>query len=230
MTVFRVVTRHVRFWKSEIHRWSNVYHFTGTGGGTPNASDLDAFNALEDALLYGPSASDGGTYAVDLYDQASGGMPIVSVSLFDPTDTGSWAGYGGAGWVGTGMSFLGIAEPALLIDWSAGLSHTGKTVNLRKWYHSVPEPQGGDDGNNVSSPNLAALTTAATALQHGFSSYGLLMCSGSGRFAGSATVQPYYGNHQMPRGRRRKALVSSAGKVSFPASLLVVPGSDGSTS
>jgi hypothetical protein len=109
------------------------------------------------------------------------------------------------------------AEIALGVQWVAGLSRTGKPVYFRKWYHCVPvsDPVGGSP--DIAPTQVTALATAAQALVGVVASYGITMGSPSGRFAGVASVSPMYENHQMPRGRRRKALVTASGKYQGPS-------------
>lgn len=217
MASYRAVVRHVRYWKGQIHRWSTSYTFTGGGGGTPDSTDCATLLTNDDAMCYSFAAADGGTYACEIYDLAAGGSPIASHTAFDYTVPADWIPYSSDGWAAPPSDGFEIsAEVALLVEWAGGLSRTGKPVTFRKWFHAVPNAIVSPPAAQVSPTNITSLETAATTLQHSLGGRGLSMGSVSGRLAGSPTVQPFYGNHQMPRGRRRKALVTSSGKYTGP--------------
>lgn len=228
MTVYRAVVRHVSYWRGQVHRWSTVYHFNGVLSGVLDASACNSVRTLDDHMCYGPLPSDGGSYECAIYDQAEGGVPIAVDTVFDWTVPADWPGFTGTAWTTTGAPQLISRETALDVSWAAGLSKSGKPVKLRKWYHALPDNGIVGNGVQVVPTDAASLLVGATALTHALSSHGLLLSSGSGRLAGTASIADMFGNHQMPRGRRRPALVSADGKTRFPAGLLVVPGSDGS--
>lgn len=229
MTEYRIVTRHVRYWRGAIHKTSTVWPFTGTIAAGSYAAAIAAMYTAEQAVGYKQnSVTAGGVYEIALYNSSTGGVPVAVTTYFPWATPGSWIPYTGTGWYTSTPPADNNAETALQVEWPAGLSSSGKPVYFRKWFHMVPD--------DAFAPGVADLTTSqagtlASVLHTGTSTVaGLGAPMGrAGRFAASAgTVALYFGNHQMPRGRRRKALVSSSGKVSFPASLLVVPGSDGS--
>lgn len=225
---YRAVVRHVRYWRGIPQKWSTVYQYGGVPSIPIDNGDAEAVLTADDNLCWGLSPADGGTYGCDIYNQVSGGVPIASVRLFDPEDTGAWPGFSGGAWGGGTLGQLSSAETALQIEWAAGLSSSGKPVKLRKWIHAVQDTGAQGPAVDLDSSLVTSLTVGANLVQHALGAKGLSLQSASGRLAGEAVVLPHYGNHQMPKGRKRKALVSSSGRVSFPASLLTVPGSDGS--
>lgn len=158
-----------------------------------------------------------GTYECQAYNQASGGVPIAQYVHFDWTTPSSWIPYSASGYSTASGQADGTAEVALQVEWPAGLSKSGKPVILRKWYHAVPESTGAGSSAQVSAANVAALQTAANNLKLCLSSYGIQLGSATGRLAGNARVLPFYGNHQMPRGRRRKPLVTASGRYTGPS-------------
>lgn len=228
MGTYRAIVRHVGYWRGEIHRWSTVYGFNGVPSPALDAAACDAVMNADSDMCFGPSPTDGGVFEVAIYDSASGGVPLVEKVYFDYTDPGSWTGYNGTAWTVTSAPVYPVREVALQVEWAAGLSSSGKPVKLRKWFHSVPDQGTPQAGPDVPTVDVTSLTVGATALQHCLGAYSLSMASVAGRLAGEATVLHNYGNHQMPRGRRRPPLVSASGRTRFPAGLLTVPGSDGS--
>lgn len=228
MSNYRGVVRHVNYWRGAIHRWSTVYQWNGVSGSPPDNAACTLLANADSDFCFGPSPADGGVFECEFYNGTTGGVPIASVVLFDYTDVSAWTGYNGSNWNVTTAPCLTARETSLCVEWAAGLSSSGKPVKLRKWYHSVPDqgtPQAGPDVPSVDHTKLLAAANAFPAL---LSSYGLILASASGRLAGEASVLTNYGSHQMPKGRKRPALVSASGRTRFPAGLLTVPGSDGS--
>lgn len=208
---YRAVVRHVRYWRGVIHRWSTVYPFLGTPSSGLATSDAQLVLAADDKMCWGAAASFGGTYECALYDQATGGVPIVVYTAFDWTTVSTWIKHNGSGWT-TPVANESTAEPALAVTWAAGLSSTGKPVKLRKWYHAVPSSSASSPGQpDINAGSVTSLTAAANAITGVLSAKGLALGSPTGRFAGSAHVSNFYENHQMPRGRRRKALLTAGG-------------------
>lgn len=165
----------------------------------------------DDGMCYGPADTDGGTYSCEIYNAATGGVPIATHTTFDWETTGSWPGYAGSHWGSATGDMLTMAEVAMQLEWTAGLSSSGKPVILRKWYHAVPQVDVLPTAPEIASGVQTSLLAGAEALKDALTSYGLVLGSSTGRFAGTASVKGFYGNHQMPRGRRRRALVSSSG-------------------
>lgn len=221
MPTIRAVVRHVGYWRGVVHKWSTVYHFSGVATVDWSASDCNSIRTLDDEMCYGPSVRDGGTYEALIYNSVSGGVPVATDTTFDPDDTGVWPGFAGTRWTGEEIDAVVPREVALLVHWSAGLSSSGKTVQLRKWWHAVPDTDVEPGLPDISATPAAGLLTGATALTNCFASHGYTMSSGSGRLAGAATVETYFNNHQMPRGRRRRALVTSSGHYTGPT--LTIP-------
>lgn len=222
MANYRIITKHVRYWRGNIHRWSNSYQFQGTAA-APTGTDLTTLKTAEGNLLYSPTTGIwGGCYEAVAYN-AGGGVPIAEVSFFDPDTPASWVGYAGSGWGSHTVNPETAAEVAMLVEWPAGLSSSGKPVNFRKWYHAVPLSSAATGGAaDINSANLITLNAAAVTLTNCLASSHLLLSTGA-RYAGTPAVSPFYANHQMPRGRRRRALVTASGRYTGPT--IVVPDS-----
>lgn len=216
MPTFRAVVEHVRYWRGGVHRWSTSYLYSGVLSKAIDAPACELVRAADDAMCYATAAADGGTYACSIYDLSTGGSPLASEVLWNWEVPGSWVKYSSAGWASTGLPFEPVAEIALAVEWAGGLSRTGKGVRFRKWYHAVPASTGVGTAPDVIAADVTKLQTHAQSLVGVLGTYGLTMGSASGRLAGTATVLPFYGNHQMPKGRRRKALVTASGKYTGP--------------
>lgn len=213
---YRAVVRHVRYWRGAVHKWSTVYQFVGTATSTPSSTDCQNILTLDDAMCYPSVAADGGTYECDIYNQSSGGVPIASYSRFAWNAPGSWIGYGGSGWTTTALGFNGDAEACTQVRWIMGLSSSGKPVYARKYFHATPPTAVAGAAAQISGSDLTSLAAKATLMTGVMASKGLVLGSSAGRFAGVASVEPYFVNHQMSKGRKRKALVTADGRYTGP--------------
>lgn len=218
MGSYRGVVRHVRYWRGIPHRWSTVYQFQGALSKPLDAAACQLLLAADDKMCAKTNAAEGGTYECEFYNHASGGTAVASYTAFNWEDSATWLGYatGTSAW-GLASGLLGQpAEASLGVAWVGGLSSSGKPVYFRKWYHAVPVISVAAGSQEVPAASVTSLTTAANALVGVVASYGITMGSSSGRFAGTASVSPMLENHQMPRGRRRKALVKANGTYTGP--------------
>lgn len=223
MTDYRLVSRHVRYWRGSVHRWSTVWRFTGTFTGPGLVSATTALHDLEQGVNYpGISTHQGGLYEISIYDHATGGVPVLTTTYFDWTNPAVWINYTGSAWAAPFGVAVGNAEAAVVAEWHAGVSRTGKPVRFRKWFHMTPvtvASSGGADISPTDVSNIQALIDSKVAVIDGL---GVQMGNGSRLAALNCTVLPHYGNHQMPRGRRRRALVTASGHYTGPS--ITIPG------
>ena len=201
----RAVVRHVRYWRGTIHRWSTVYQFVGTPTSALTADDATLVLEADDDMCYPAENFYMGTYECQLYDQAVGGVPIASVTRFNWENHAAWIPPTGMGWTTRGNVAVSTAEVALLVEWPAGLSRTGKPVVLRKFYHACEDNEPGPGSPDVGGSDLASLAERANTLKGTLAAKGLVLGSSSGRLAGAPRVNQFYVTHQMPRGCRKKA-------------------------
>lgn len=231
VTDYRMVARHVRYWRGAMHKWSTVYPMTGTLPSGDYASAIAVLKTFEQGINWpGTGVVEGGLYEIALYDQSSGGVPVGVASYFDETVYADWVAYLGTFWVGANAVVNPSAEVALQWSVAAGLSSSGKPVHFRKWFHAVPVSVAAAGAQDVTSGSITAMEAGSATFLNALGALGAPLGRGSRLAATVAVVNPFFGNHQMPRGRRRPALVSASGKTRFPAGLLTVPGSDGSLS
>jgi hypothetical protein len=217
MTDYRVVMRHVGYWRGNIHKWSTVYPFVGTIPSASYGTALSAIHAMEQAIGYNePGTHNGGIWESQLYNHSSGGVPIAVVPYFDPTTVGSWIAYTGTAWAGVSQMPNTTLETAMDVRWPAGFSSSGKPVFFRKWYHAVPNNSSGPPVVDVAPANVALIVAQLEAGINIVGGLGAPMGRGGRLAALTPVVAPYFGNHQMPRGRRRKALVTASGRYTGP--------------
>lgn len=216
MPDYRAVVRHVGYWRGQIHRWSTSYSFTGSGSPLTTAAAQTLLTA-DDNMCYGTATANGGTYQCEIY-LASGGTPVATYTKFAYGTTGSWPGFASLGWPSRTAVQEPVREAALLVTWPAGFSSTGKPVEFKKWYHAVPDTTlAASTAPDVSPTAVTQLTTFAQTLASCLApTYGLVL-GNSRRLAGfTPTVHPFYSSHQMPKGRRRKPLVTASGRYTGP--------------
>jgi hypothetical protein len=219
---YRAQVHHVSYWRGLVKRWSTVYDFDGVLSKPIDSAAATLVLTADDNMCYGSSSSkNGGTYSCAIYNNATGGTPIASVTRFDYTNPTVWITYAGGSWATAPGFAAGTLEGALQVEWAAGLSKTGKPVYLRKWYHAIPTI-GPSAGAQFATADVTKLTAAANGLVNVLGSYGLILSSKSGRLAGAAKVSAYAGAHQVVRGKRRKPLVTAAGRYTGPAIQLPV--------
>lgn len=229
MTDYRIVTRHVRYWRGNVHKWSNVWPFTGTLSVGNYGTALDYMHDLEQSVNYpDPSGEGGGVWEIVLYDQAVGGVPVAVRTYFDPATPSAWIPYTGSWWTVTSVRLAEPAETALSVKWQGGYSRTGKPVYFRKWFHAVPITAALPGAPDVPTAQSTAIAADLTAQLNGIGGLGAPMGRGSRLASTSPIVDGFYGNHQMPRGRRKQPTKVASNVVHLPPGLLVVPGSDGS--
>lgn len=212
MGTYRGVVRHVRYWRGVVHRWSTSYQMVGSFSGVTGVAFAHALLTADDKMCYGGGlASFGGTYECSIYDEVAGGTPLVSYIAFDWTTPASWIAHSGTAWGATTGAAETNAEVALDVKWPSGISRTGKPVSMRKWYHAVPSVTPAGGAQQIPSATVTSLNAGALAVQSAIASGGVVMGTASGRIAGTGVALPFYGNHQMPKGRRRVTAASLKG-------------------
>lgn len=217
MGQYRVVVRHVNWWRGVIHKWSTVYPFTGSvaGGDVPTVASTMLDH--DSGLAWGATgAEEGGIYEVAVYDSATGGVPIYVLSVFPPETPADWVDYTHSGWTTAYTAQLRVLEAALALTWPAGLSRSGKPVLFRKWIHAVPNSGGVGGAVNVQSADQASLAAWSQDKLAIVAGLGLLLGNASRLAASTPDVSSQYENHQMPKGRKRKALVTAGGRYTGP--------------
>lgn len=220
MTNYRVVVRHVRYWRGEIHKWSNSFSYTGSLSQPIGPGALDNVVTFVSRLCYRAPTPAAGIWQAAIYNLDAGGTAIYTLNRFDPDVPGSWTPYDGSAWPsGLTSDFEANAEVALLVEFPGGQSKSGKPVSFKKWFHAVPASNPDAGAPQIPALTLSGLEATAGQLVGALGSYGLVMGRG-GRFAGSPRVPAFYGNHQMPRGRRRKTIKDLSATNKFLQGLL----------
>lgn len=195
MAMYRYQCVSVGFWRGKIKRWNTTFHVSSPGYQT------SLRNALQQASWPNPGdatgACSGGVASISTYN-ATGGAPIDVTTYFDWQTPSTWIPYTGTAWTGVDPStpLDAAGESALvLVGKLPGLSRTGKPVSTRKFLHAVPSRTSAD----FTVPDIPP--AAATAIAALFPT--MFMASPSGVTPSTVTVEPWYGNHQRVRGRRK---------------------------
>lgn len=207
MAVYRYQVIAVGFWRGRIKRWNTNFH-------SENTTSTDSIHTLMQKSGW-PNPSDvvgacsGGIAEIRVYN-ASGGAPIATTVYFDWQNPGSWIPYTGEGWSGTltDTPIDASGESALVVVGNMGyLSSTGKPVTTRRYLHAVPSRTAVAYGDpDVGTATIAALEALWLPAY---------LRNPQGVAPLSVTVEPYYGNHQRVRGRRRTTKQVAAQAFSF---------------
>lgn len=208
-----VVIDHAILWRGAPHRWSTVYNLSGT---TPVSSDqyalMEELLAIENDILP-PSVSENSGFLRARFYNGSGGAPTYTINFGVLETPSTWAPYasGTVPWTSVAEG-LAPAEVCFNIKTPlTGLSSSGKPVHLEKYFHGVPAY---DSSGELASGIQTAINSAVAPWASGLATGARVVISPSGRQSSSApTVQPYCGNHQMPRGRKRKSVSSGLLKL-----------------
>lgn len=188
---------HEGLWRGNAHRWSTVYPYYG------NYHDigddlLDAIHDLDGEMCYPDPTTPGTTVEVAFYNLTDGGTSLISKAYGDAFSGTCWAS------VDTREAVRQL-ETCAVLNWAGGLSRTGKPVKFRKYVHAVADTNVAVGEPDISGTVQTELEARMTSLITALSPFGLAM-GNARRFVGSAvSVDEFYGNHQMPRGRRRKS-------------------------
>lgn len=220
MAAFRFSVRHVGYWRGQVHRWSTNYVFFGTPDSPPSAEDCQTMLLWDDQMCYGGNVSESGTYECAVYDLSKKGTHIAIYTRFDWKDPATWINPSGAAWTTTGVQKDQTMEVALVVEWAGGLGATGKPVYFRKWYHNVPISNPTGAGAQISAADLMSLSAHASGVRGLFGANGLLFGSKAGRIAGSPRILNWYGNHQMPKGKKKRKTAAAVRSDSIVGQLL----------
>ena len=196
MAVYRYQVVSVGWWRGKIKRWNTTLHVSSPSL-TPNI--LQTFQACgypNPGDVVGDCS--GGVASIAVYN-STGGAPISNTIYFDWETPSTWIPYTGTVWAstpeGTPLDASGESA-AVVVGHFGGLSATGKPVTTRKYLHAIPSRTAAD----FADPDIDAATQALIVAKWATS----LMAKPNGTTPASVTVEPYYGNHQRVRGRRRK--------------------------
>jgi hypothetical protein len=211
----RVVIDHARYWRGVPHVWSTTYFFGGGAWASGEAAAVvGSLLGMESAILYNPGANICGFIEARAYNAVTG-APVYVNNIGVLATPSTWDAYSGAAWSSvTGADYVSAAEVCFLLDTPlAGLSSTGKPVKSTKYFHSVGQLfNEGTTGADIPAAVQTQIASYTAILNSGVGPNGRRMISNGGRFpSGAPTVRPFFGNHQMPQGRRKKA--TSGGTV-----------------
>lgn len=214
MAVYRYQVVSVGWWRGKIKRWNTTFHMTQSNQTPAIYSRMQATGYPNPGDVTGDCS--GGVASISVYD-AAGGAPIVVTTYFDWQTPTTWIPYTGSVWsnIAPDTPLDASGESAMLVVGNmAALSATGKPVTTRKFFHAIPSRTAVD----FADPDIDAATIALVEAQWG----AVFMGTPAGVQPATVTVEPYYGNHQRVRGRRRTtrsvATDAFAGGVAIGAS------------
>lgn len=208
---YQLVCRHLSWWRGEVHKWSTVWPLVSTAEGVSWTIYLQDQLATVDSQIcyFGPDGGEGHLYQADFYSKDLGGMPILTTTYGSDTVPSDGSLPSGGAYVSSTAIMQTPLETCLIVDFSAGLSKSGKPVQFRKYFHAVPQSTATDGAPDISPADRAAVNALAASVNSVIAGSNLLH-GNARRLAGDPYVSQWYGNHQMPRGRRRKKIVTSS--------------------
>lgn len=197
-------------WRGKIKRWNTTFYYPSSSAGFQMHGILQDVGWPNPGDVQGDCS--GGVASYSVYN-ASGGAPVSQMIYFDWEDPATWIPYTGAAWSGVDPAtpLDASGESALLVVGNMpGLSSTGKPVTTRKYLHAIPSRTAADYADPDVSPADASAIAALFPAQW--------MGNAAGVVPTSVVVEPYYGNHQRVRGRRRT--VKNVATQSFSAGVV----------
>lgn len=207
MAPYRYQIVSVGLWRGKVKRWNTTVHMTRSDQTAALYGIFNACGYKSNGDVEGDCS--GGVASIRVYNP-TGGAPISITTYFDWEAPGTWKPYTGTVWAGidptTPLDASG--ESAVVVVGNLpGLSVTGKPTSTRKYLHAIPSRTAAA----FDDPDVDSTVQAAIAAQF----IPITMLSPSGATPSSTTVEPYYGNHQRVRGRRRTTKQVAASAFSF---------------
>lgn len=205
-------------WRGAVHTWMNRYVMSGVDPTSAQAaSTISALKNIENALYPQVTAGTGVGFVKGTAYLSTGGAPLTTQGYNTTLAAATATGFSGPTGGYTSLSFAGQLENCLETrTLLTGLSSTGKPVYLRKYFRGF---YAGTEDSFGAAPILAADITKATGTIApwftGMTTGSYTVIGVSGRQAAIApTVQVWLGNHQVPRGKKRKLMVAGLGIAS----------------
>lgn len=199
------------YWRGILTKWNNRYILSGVD---PSASDatatINALKGIEDNIH--PEVPAGG--AIGFLEgraySGSGGAPIATVTYGAAGVATGQTGFAGPGLTTPVQPVFGPMEVCLDIRVPlAGLSSRGKPVFCRKYIRGWGITDfDGSGAAQLPSDWITAIEGFVAPWHTGLGPNSYVVIGRSGRQPSGAPVcEPFLGNHQKPRGRKRKATV-----------------------
>ena len=212
------------YWRGVQHLYQNRYILSGPD---PTAAQADevmfALHDIEDKLYPARGAGQGvGFVRAKAY--ASGTGPAFHERDWNPTeDVATATGFTGPSTSYTSIAYSGTMETCLMVRMPLnGLSSRGKPVYTRKFFRGIgPIVDEYITGNPISAADLATIAATTAPWESGMGANLWVVIGKNGRQAsGPPAGEAYIGNHQVRRGRRRKAVTTATNAPSLLSEIL----------
>jgi hypothetical protein len=202
------------FWRGAPKTFVNRYVMSGS---QPAASDattvISALKGIEDQVYPQIGAGQGYGFVQGRAYPSGKGTFFAKVDYNPSKAQASSTGYAG---IQSGQTLVEIAdtiEVCLIAETRLqGQSSTGKAMYLRKYFRGISgRTQGAEPGADLPPGTVAAIEGVIAPWRTGVGASNWVVIGNSGEQAAAApTVQPFLGNHQVPRGKKRKASTKSS--------------------
>lgn len=211
VAIYRYQCVSVGMWRGKIKRWNTTFH-----AADPNETSIIK-GAMQATGWKAPGdvagACSGGVASIACYN-AAGGPPVSNTIYFDWQTPSTWIPYTSTAWASVPAATLLDAageSAAIVVGKLPGLSVTGKPKSVRKYLHAIPSRTAA----SYLDPDIDAAAAAAIKAQFPLS----IMLTPAGLAPTTTVVNPWYGNHQRVRGRRRT--VKAVAAQSFASGVIV---------
>jgi hypothetical protein len=209
------------YWRGQQHLFQNAYWISGNPGASDMAAVIAELQSIENAVF--PTVGGGiGVGFVRAKGYSPGtGPALVEVDYNESESPGTATGFTGPpfpayyslNWTNTLEVCLEVVTPL------SGTSSRGKPVSNRKYFRGFGATVAEDQRvTPIDARDLAVIAATCLPWKTGMTPSNYVVIGKSGRQAsGVPTAQNFLGNHQVPRGRKKK--VSSSASSSFEAIL-----------
>jgi hypothetical protein len=205
------------YWRGINTQYSNRYYLSGG-----NPTEGVALSAIADLhrienLIFPAVAAGAGVGFVE--GKAYNSTPGPPIEVIDYNSSGAIAtatGFTGTVISGTPIQYANTIEVCLETRMlMLGLSTTGKPIYTRKFFRgwSYLDEDEFESTSQIPVPIQTAMNALILPWQTGLATSFVTVVGTDGRTASAAqppTVQPFLGNHQKPRGKKRKTAASSS--------------------
>lgn len=200
------------YWRGAAKTFQNSYWISGNPSASDFESVIDALQQIENKVF--PRVNSGlGVGFVSAAGYSPGTGPAAVEVPYNPSlAAGSATGFlgptGGYDFLTFATTLESCLETRMPLE---GVSSRGKPVYCRKYFRGIYAGSADDVTNEpIGAADLSVIASTILPWKTGMGTNDYVVIGASGRQASAApTAQPYIGNHQVPRGKKKKATSSS---------------------
>lgn len=205
------------FWRGKVHTWVNRYVMSG-----PDPTSSVAVNIMgqiknaEDHIYPSRTAGVGVGFVIAKAYLSTGHAPFATVPYNTSLNAASATGFSGPATAYTSLTWSNQLEACLDVRaLLPNLSISGKPVYLRKYYRGFLHTQAEDGGvTPIAAADITEINSNLGLLTNGGLPNGITVIGLAQAVTPSAfTAQTFTGNHQIPRGKKKKKVTLTTAQV-----------------